>query len=642
MKRKGRLRNVIALALMLGMGCMGTAEAAINLGDVDGSGVVDMRDIDALEKYLQTGNSRFLASSKNADVNLDNRIDREDLRLLKQRVYYPGDVNGDNLVDDRDIRAAKEYMATGQYNYLADLSNDGTVTLQDYTSVRDLVDKSKSIMKGDLNGDGNFSISDVALIDMYIKGLTKNINRLAADMNNDGRIDSTDKKIILDKFFNVSRYAPDGEITSLYSPSAHVIVVEGSVWDNDDLNRDIVVQVNAGPNASDSKQFTVPGGSKSFSQKISFPNVSGVQTVNVYALDAGENRKDKLLKSAEINFNNISRYAPDGEITSLYSPSAHEIVVEGSVWDNDDLNRDIVVQVNVGPNASDSKQFTVPRGSKRFSQKMSFPNVSGVQTVNVYALDVGENRKDKLLKSSQIDFKGTSQVEKYVVTTNGATLALRSGPGTNYGIRARMPRGSVVEVYSINNGWAKLSYNGMSGYASAQYLQKKPYYDDMEEQVKSRINQLYNTTGYRVNSKFTGSGECRGFASKVYQTLFSVGRVSGYTDDNFGALNYQGSYIVGSAKKFSSNDIDTVRNLFYKAKPGAFIQMGRRNKLNSNRTAAAPHSAILVYVDGNGAMFYEANADGRNTIKNNYYTWAQLAARNIGFTLYLPDAYRLR
>ena len=373
MKDNKKIRNVVALALMLGMGYMGTAEAAINLGDVDGSGVVDMRDIDALEKYLQTGNGRFLVSSKNADVNLNNKIDREDLRLLKQHIYYPGDVNGDNLVDDKDVRAAKEYMATGQYTYLADLSHDGTVTLQDYTSVRDLVEKAKSMIKGDLNNDGKISISDVSLVDMYIKGLTKNINRLAADMNNDGRIDSTDKKIIMDKFFNVSRYAPDGEVTSLYSPSAHVLVVEGSVWDNDDLNRDIVVQVNA------------------------------------------------------------------------------------------------------GPNASDSKQFTVPRGSKRFSQRISFPNVSGVQTVNVYALDAGENRKDKLLKSAQIDFKGIVQPEKYVVTTNGATLALRSGPGTNYGIKTRMARGSVVEVYSISNGWAELSYNGTRGYASAQYLQKNPY-----------------------------------------------------------------------------------------------------------------------------------------------------------------------
>ena len=65
------------------------------------------------------------------------------------------------------------------------------------------------------------------------------------------------------------------------------------------------------------------------------------------------------------------------------------------------------------------------------------------------------------------------EVEQYVVSTNGATLALRSGPDTNYGIKARMPRGSVVEVYSISNGWANLSYNGMSGYASSSYLIKK-------------------------------------------------------------------------------------------------------------------------------------------------------------------------
>ena len=248
-------------------------------------------------------------------------------------------------------------------------------------------------------------------------------------------------------------------------------------------------------------------------------------------------------------------------------------------------------------------------------------------------------------KLERIDTQPGQSAEKYVVSTNGATLALRSGPGTQYGIRAKMPRGSVVEVYSISNGWANLSYNGTRGYASAQYLQKKSdaiVYDNMEQQVKNRINQLYYTAGYKVNSKFIGDGECHGFANKVYQTLFSVGSVGPLTDDNFGNVEYSYSHIVGSAKNFSSNDTGTVRNLFYKAKPGAFIQMGRRKTLNSNKTAAAPHSAILVYTDSNGAMFYEANADGKNTIKNNYYTWAQLAERNRGFTLYLPDTYQLR
>lgn len=63
--------------------------------------------------------------------------------------------------------------------------------------------------------------------------------------------------------------------------------------------------------------------------------------------------------------------------------------------------------------------------------------------------------------------------EKYVVSTNGATLALRSGPGTNYGLLVKMPNRSDVDVYSINNGWANLSYNGREGYASAQYLKPK-------------------------------------------------------------------------------------------------------------------------------------------------------------------------
>lgn len=76
-------------------------------------------------------------------------------------------------------------------------------------------------------------------------------------------------------------------------------------------------------------------------------------------------------------------------------------------------------------------------------------------------------------KLERLDTQPGQSAERYVVSTNGATLALRSGPGTNYGIKARMPRGSVVEVYSISNGWANLSYNGMSGYAASSYLIKK-------------------------------------------------------------------------------------------------------------------------------------------------------------------------
>lgn len=93
------------------------------------------------------------------------------------------------------------------------------------------------------------------------------------------------------------------------------------------------------------------------------------------------------------------------------------------------------------------------------------------------------------------------EAEQYVVSTNGVTLTLRSGPGTNYGIKARMPRGSVVEVYSISNGWANLSYNGIRGYASSQYLSKAGYINN--DRVSKALSWVENNLNRKV-----GTGQC--------------------------------------------------------------------------------------------------------------------------------------
>lgn len=93
--------------------------------------------------------------------------------------------------------------------------------------------------------------------------------------------------------------------------------------------------------------------------------------------------------------------------------------------------------------------------------------------------------------------------EKYVVSTNGATLALRSGPGTNYSIKTRIPNGSGIDVYSINNGWADCSYNGQRGYASAQYL--KPWPGPVP--VTNKISEALSWVNGNVRKRI-GSGQC--------------------------------------------------------------------------------------------------------------------------------------
>ncbi len=49
-------------------------------------------------------------------------------------------------------------------------------------------------------------------------------------------------------------------------------------------------------------------------------------------------------------------------------------------------------------------------------------------------------------------------------------LNIRYGPGTNFKIRATMPKGAKVEIYSISGSWAKVKYKCIEGYCSTIYL----------------------------------------------------------------------------------------------------------------------------------------------------------------------------
>lgn len=57
------------------------------------------------------------------------------------------------------------------------------------------------------------------------------------------------------------------------------------------------------------------------------------------------------------------------------------------------------------------------------------------------------------------------------VNTNSANLNLRSSPSTNSAILAKMPKGSSVTVLNNEgNGWYRISYKGITGYASSRYI----------------------------------------------------------------------------------------------------------------------------------------------------------------------------
>lgn len=59
------------------------------------------------------------------------------------------------------------------------------------------------------------------------------------------------------------------------------------------------------------------------------------------------------------------------------------------------------------------------------------------------------------------------------VTT--AVLNLRSGPGTENDIVAKLAGGSVTKIIGINNGWFKVQYAGDTGYISPDYVEVTAY-----------------------------------------------------------------------------------------------------------------------------------------------------------------------
>ena len=57
-----------------------------------------------------------------------------------------------------------------------------------------------------------------------------------------------------------------------------------------------------------------------------------------------------------------------------------------------------------------------------------------------------------------------------LVQSQGSPLNVRSGPGTSYGKVTSLNNGAVVNIVGIDNGWYKISTNGVTGYVSSDYM----------------------------------------------------------------------------------------------------------------------------------------------------------------------------
>lgn len=239
----------------------------------------------------------------------------------------------------------------------------------------------------------------------------------------------------------------------------------------------------------------------------------------------------------------------------------------------------------------------------------------------------GDMNQDGKVDKADLEIMSLIQVEKIQATDVHKIVGDMNGDGQ-------------IDIIDLSNLTLAITRGATTGMAAAvDFIKKKTV------AVTERMKYLSeNVDGFINDTKYNGNFNCKGFADKLYTTLFNVKALKDYSDDNYSLKSYIGSQIHSFLYNFGEgeNDLVLVKEAFLKAKPGSFVQMGRRHSKNSHHNAPKPHSAIVYEVNDKGCYLYEANADEANTIEINFYTWQKFTHWNKGFTIYVPTNYSLK
>lgn len=110
--------------------------------------------------------------------------------------------------------------------------------------------------------------------------------------------------------------------------------------------------------------------------------------------------------------------------------------------------------------------------------------------------------------------------KKYKVTAT--SLRIRSGAGTSYTTLGYIPNGAVVTVTTISGNWAKLTYNGITGWSSLDYL--TPYDEDI---ITGYVCPVQGT--YIITDEYDANGS-RGRVHKGIDISYSNASLSHITN----------------------------------------------------------------------------------------------------------------
>lgn len=110
--------------------------------------------------------------------------------------------------------------------------------------------------------------------------------------------------------------------------------------------------------------------------------------------------------------------------------------------------------------------------------------------------------------------------------TEGSTLNLRAGPGTEYDKLATIPYGATLNLTGVNGSWFKTSYNGAEGYVSSEFIAltgaeqgaaaPAAVSSDLRSQVVAYAKQFLGCP-YVYGTAGSSTFDCSGYTSYVFR-----------------------------------------------------------------------------------------------------------------------------
>ena len=239
-------------------------------------------------------------------------------------------------------------------------------------------------------------------------------------------------------------------------------------------------------------------------------------------------------------------------------------------------------------------------GSLQKGQQVEYISESGSWAKVKYNGVTGYVHGDYLTKSTSTGISTSQGTTQYVNSTSG--LNVRSGAGTTYSKLGTLEYKEKVTVLSTSNGWAKINYNGQTGYISSSYLQTTvpggTTSENNNSSTTTTVKYVNATSGLNVRS---GAGTSY---SKIGSLDYKEKVTVLSTSNGWAKINYK-----GQAGYVSSSYLQST------------VPSGSTSNSGSNNSVSASASSVIAYAKTLLGKPYVWGAQGPNSFDCSGFTY---------------------